>query len=194
MSGIRWEKDFRSALEKARATGRPIFQDFWFDGCVGCARMNAGPYSDPALVSFLNEQFIPVRTFGDPENPSEPMLRNDVKWTPTFFLKDAEGKTHHWFVGYVPSADLFGHLWLGKAKILYNGGRYAEAVPVFDTVLTRYPDSGPAPEAAFLRGVSSYKATHDPAELRKTYDLLVSRYPKSEWARRAEPYSAIPLR
>ncbi len=32
MPGIRWEPDFDAALAKAKQAGRPIFQDFWFDG------------------------------------------------------------------------------------------------------------------------------------------------------------------
>ncbi len=32
MSGIRWEPDFQAAIEKAKSTGRPVFQDFWYDG------------------------------------------------------------------------------------------------------------------------------------------------------------------
>ena len=31
MAGIQWERDFGSAMEKARQTGKPVFQDFWFD-------------------------------------------------------------------------------------------------------------------------------------------------------------------
>jgi len=32
MQGIRWDTDFLAALEKARGAGRPVFQDFWYDG------------------------------------------------------------------------------------------------------------------------------------------------------------------
>jgi hypothetical protein len=32
MAGIQWERDVSIALEKARQTGKPVFQDFWFDG------------------------------------------------------------------------------------------------------------------------------------------------------------------
>lgn len=32
MGEIRWERDFEAALAKARQTGKPIFNDFWFDG------------------------------------------------------------------------------------------------------------------------------------------------------------------
>jgi tetratricopeptide (TPR) repeat protein len=155
--------------------------------------MNTGPYSQPSVIEFLIEQFVPVRTECFWDNPTELMRRFDVKWTPTFLVHDTEGKEHHRFVGYVPADDLFAHLWLGRGKILYDLDRYAEAIPVFETVLSRHPDAGAAPEAAFLRGVAGYKATNDPKELRRLYDMLAARYPQSEWARRAEPYSAIPL-
>ncbi len=32
MSEIRWEGDFKTAMEKARKEGKPVFHDFWFDG------------------------------------------------------------------------------------------------------------------------------------------------------------------
>jgi hypothetical protein len=32
MAGIQWERDVSIALEKAGQTGKPVFQDFWFDG------------------------------------------------------------------------------------------------------------------------------------------------------------------
>ena len=32
MQGIRWDTDFLAVLPKAKETGLPIYQDFWFDG------------------------------------------------------------------------------------------------------------------------------------------------------------------
>ena len=32
MAGIPWETDFDAALASAQRSGKPIFQDFWFDG------------------------------------------------------------------------------------------------------------------------------------------------------------------
>jgi hypothetical protein len=32
MAEIRWEKDFRSAQERAKAAKKPIYLDFWFEG------------------------------------------------------------------------------------------------------------------------------------------------------------------
>ena len=32
MAGIRWEREFDATLEKAKRTGKPVFQFFWYDG------------------------------------------------------------------------------------------------------------------------------------------------------------------
>jgi len=36
-------------------------------------------------------------------------------------------------------------------------------------------------------------STQDAKALRRVYEILSAGYPQSEWARRAQPYSAIPL-
>ena len=155
--------------------------------------MNTGPYSEQAVTEFVNGNFVPVRTECHWEPPTELMRHFGVQWTPTFIVHDPEGAEHHRFVGYVPTDDLLAHLRLGRAKILYDSDRPGEAIPLFETVLSLHPGAGAAPEAAFLRGVAGFKSLHDPKELRRAYDLLTAKYPQSEWARRADPYSAIPL-
>ncbi len=32
MVEIKWERNFDAAVAKAKRSGKPIFQDFWFDG------------------------------------------------------------------------------------------------------------------------------------------------------------------
>ncbi len=155
--------------------------------------MNTGPYSDAAVVTFVHENFIPVRSECFWDRPTPLMLKFGIKWTPTFIVHDPEGKEHHRFVGYVPADDLYAHLGLGLGKILYDGDRLEEAASRFETVIRRHPDAGAAPEAVFLSGVADFKRTHDPKALRRVWDRLSTRYPQSEWTRRAEPYSAIPL-
>jgi hypothetical protein len=155
--------------------------------------MNTGPYSEEKVRKFLEEHFIPLRSRCFWEKPTELMQRFGIKWTPTFLVLDAGGKEHHRFVGYVPVDDLFANLGLGKAKVLFDSDRLEEAMAQFQTVIDRHPEAGATPEAVFLLGVAGYKHTHDPKELRRAYENLKARYPQSEWARRAEPYSAIPL-
>jgi len=32
MAEIKWEKDFETAIARAKKEGKPVFHDFWFDG------------------------------------------------------------------------------------------------------------------------------------------------------------------
>lgn len=155
--------------------------------------MNAGPYSDEKVQEFLEERFVPLKSPCAWEPPTELMKRFGIKWTPTFTVHDPEGKEYHRFVGYVPTDDFFAQLGLGLGKILYDGDRMGEAIAQFQTVIERHPDAGATPEAIFLKGVAEYKHTKDAKALRRVYETLSARYAGSEWARRAEPYSAIPL-
>jgi hypothetical protein len=155
--------------------------------------MNTGPYSDEKVRKFLEEQYIPLRSLCIWEKPTGLMERFGIKWTPTFLVLDTEGKEHHRFVGYVPSDDLLAHLGLGMGKILFDTDRMEEAIAQLQTVVQRHPDAGATPEAVFFLGVAGYKHTHDAKELRRAYETLKAKYPQSEWARRADPYSAISL-
>lgn len=155
--------------------------------------MNTGPYSDAKVQKFLSDEFITLRSRCFWDKPTELMKKYGVRWTPTFVVHAPDGTEHHRFVGYVPSDDLIAQLGLGIGKIFYDTNRLEEAMARFRMVIERHPDAGATPEAVFLLGVCGYKHRHDPKELRRAYDTLAARYPQSEWARRAEPYSAIPL-
>lgn len=155
--------------------------------------MNTGPYSDPKVQKFLEENFVPLRSQCFWDRPTELMKRYGVTWTPTFLVHDTGGKEHHRFVGYVPSDDLIAQLALGRGKIWFDTERFDEAIDQFRTVAERHPGAGATPEALFHLGVAEYKRSHDPKALRRAYDALTAKYPQSEWARRADPYSAIPL-
>ena len=155
--------------------------------------MNTGPYSDEKVQKFIMENFIPLKSQCFWDKPTELMKRYGIKWTPTFIVHDSEGNEHHRFVGYVPSDDLIAQLGLAVGKIYFDTDRLAEAIAQFRIVIERHPNAGATPEAVFLLGVAGYKHTHDPKALRLAYDALTAKYPQSEWARRADPYSATSL-
>ncbi len=155
--------------------------------------MNTGPYSDEKMKKFIIENFIPLKSQCFWDKPTELMQKFEIKWTPTFIIHDSEGKEHHRIVGYVPVDDLIAQLILAKGKIYFDTNRLPEAIIQFQTVVDQYPNAGAAPEAVYWLGVAGYKNTHDAKPLRQAYDRLTAKYPQSEWARRAEPYSAIPL-
>ena len=154
--------------------------------------MNAGPYSDEKMQKFITEEFVPLKSECFWKNRTELMKRFEIGWTPTLLVHDHEGNVHRRLVGYVPIDDLFAQLKLGKGMVFFDHGRFEEAAKWFRAVVGEHPDTGATPEAVFFLGVAEYRTTHDAKALRGIYDALTAKYPQSEWARRAEPYSAIP--
>lgn len=154
--------------------------------------MNAGPYSEEKVQRFIEEEFVPIKSQCFWKERTEPMKRFDVIWTPTFLFQDAEGKVHRKLSGFLPTDDFLAQLKLGKGMVLLEKERNAEAIKWLERAVREHPDSGAAPEAVYFLGVAGYKNTHEAGALRGIYDTLTNKYPQSEWARRAQPYSQIP--
>jgi outer membrane protein assembly factor BamD (BamD/ComL family) len=114
-----------------------------------------------------------------------------VKWTPTIVVLDSSGKEHHRTVGFFPPEEFIPSLLLGMGTIDFDTDQFNDAIIHFDRLLDEYPKSGAAPEAIYLRGVSRYKASHDPKPLKEAYEKLKAEYPASEWTQRAQPYSLL---
>src|SRR5271157_5248486 len=153
--------------------------------------MNTGPYSNEQVVKFIQDNFIPLKTQCFFDKPVELMAQFNIQWTPTLIIHDKTGKEHHRIVGYVPIDDLLAHLEFGRAKVFFDTGHFNDAIKAFTSVIEQHPDAGATPEAIFYLGVAGYKKYHDASALRRAYDTLTEKYPGSEWARRAEPYSAL---
>lgn len=154
--------------------------------------MNAGPYSDEKVRKFLEAEYVPLKSQCSWKERTELMKRFDIAWTPTFLIQDSNGKVHRKLVGYIPVDDFLAQLKFSKGILFFEKERHEEAAKWFQRVLDEHNGSGVAPEAVFFLGVAEYKRTHEAGALRQVYDTLSGRYPQSEWARRAEPYSKIP--
>ena len=59
-TSIRWEKDFKTALREARASGRPLMVDFWAQWCHWCHQTDETTYRDPDVVA-LARGFVAVK-------------------------------------------------------------------------------------------------------------------------------------
>ncbi|MCC8089414.1 MAG: thioredoxin family protein [Rikenellaceae bacterium] len=71
--GINGFFDYEEALSYARSVKKPLFIDFTGHGCVNCREMEAKVFSDPRVISILNEKFVVVAVYTDdrkelPEN------------------------------------------------------------------------------------------------------------------------------
>lgn len=150
--------------------------------------MDAVAYIDPAVISFVNQTVIPVRTpAGDPELGS----RYKVKWTPTLLVLDADGVEQYRTLGFYPPQELIPSLLLGIGKAKFNLPDRPSACDCFDTIISRYAASPQAPEAVYLNGVSRYIESHDVSNLIGIYDRLSVEYPDSPWLTRADPYRLL---
>jgi thioredoxin-related protein len=153
--------------------------------------MNTVTYSQDAVVDFLAEHFIPVRSLCDFTHFTALMRRYQVKWTPTFLVLDPDGREHHRIVGFLPPEDFMAQLQLGKAKLYYDQDRLDKAASELQAVSDRFPKTAATEEAVFLTGVANYKRSHQAGELRKAWDRLSREYPQSEWTRKAKVYSTL---
>ena len=120
------------------------------------------------------------------------MSRFSVKWTPTIIILDPDGEEHHRFIGFLPPEDFIGQLILGKGKAEFNLEHFDQAIQCFQELLVRYPKTDAAPEAQYFLGVSKYKASHDPKELKSNLEILQRDYSGSEWTKKAQVYALIP--
>lgn len=154
--------------------------------------MNTGPYSDEKVQKFIEEEYVPLKSQCFWKERTELMKQFDIAWTPTFLFQDSGGGVHRKLVGYIPVDDFLAQLKIGKGMVFFEKERHGEAIKWLGKVIEEHPDSGAAPEAVFFFGVAQYKKTHEASALRRAYDTLMEKYNQSEWARRAQPYSAIP--
>ena len=150
--------------------------------------MDAVSYPDEKVIEFINKNIIPLRIRFDAQPFSADF---NITWTPTLVTLDSGGKEHHRTTGFLAPEELIPSLLLGMTKSYFNREQFNEALKTIGELLSKYPRSGSAPEAIYLRGVSQYKSTHDPKPLKKAYEELQANYPLSEWTKRAYPYRLL---
>ena len=144
-------------------------------------------YTDPRVVRFVNDSFVPVRVHVKENAAAFKQLgeRFGVQWTPTILTVDANGQERHRIEGFLPAEDFLPQLQLGAAHAAFANGDYQTAARLFDQVLKDHPSNDAAPEAQYWAGVSRYKATGDPAALKETARQFSERFQESSWAKKA---------
>lgn len=150
--------------------------------------MDAVTYPNEKVIELSNQLVIPLRV------PSDNPLAADfnIQWTPAMVVLDQDGNEQHRTVGFFSANELIPSILLGIGIGHAGKKEFKEAIGCFEKILADSPLSHAAPEAVFHRGVNLYKSTHDPKPLKEAYMLLQEKYPASEWAERAYPYSLLP--
>ena len=151
--------------------------------------MGAVTYPNEGVAKFVDLNFVPVQVQSANKELAD---KYNISWTPTILVLDADGKEHYRSVGFLQPDVFLATFELGKARYYLDREQFAEARALLEELIERCPVPEVVPEAIFYHGVASYKQTHDPKPLRQAYDTLTSKYPQSDWAKRAEPYKLIP--
>jgi tetratricopeptide (TPR) repeat protein len=145
--------------------------------------MDTVTYPDSRVASLVREDFVPVKVMVK-EKP-DVAARYDVAWTPNVVVADDAGKTHARIEGYLPPEDFVSQLALALGRYRFDRQEYPRAIHHFEEVARRHKGTEAAAQALYWLGVSHYKQSKDPAQLRPSWQQLISEYPKSEWAKRA---------
>jgi hypothetical protein len=150
--------------------------------------MDTVTYPDARVAALLNDRFDVIRVDVKNVLPAQRDLIRAARplWTPTVaFL--AGGQEVRRAVGYLPPDDFLAEaqIALGQIDLLHQ-----ELDRAFETFRSA-ADAYGSPEALFWAGVAAFKRSRTFDALRPVWDELQARHPDSEWARRADVWSAL---
>jgi hypothetical protein len=107
-----------------------------------------------------------------------------VAWTPSIVVADNQGRVHYRVEGFLLPEDFLAYLSLGMGKFWLHGKELDHARDRFDEVARRHAQTDAGAEALYWLGVAQYKQSHDPAQLRPSWQKLAKEHPDSDWAKR----------
>ena len=105
--GIKW-RSYEEGRVLSKAEKKKVFLHFYADWCVFCKKMAKETFQNPAVVSYLNNHFIPVRVDTD-RNPATAMKYGVTGLPSTWFLTDM-GEAIGTVPGFIPPDTLLSML------------------------------------------------------------------------------------
>ncbi len=105
--GITFEHGtFEEALSKAKAENKMLFMDCYTSWCGPCKMLQSGPFQDPGVGEFFNENFISFKI--DCEKGEGPGICSKYSVTayPSLFFINGDGKVVQKSMGYRPAEGL----------------------------------------------------------------------------------------
>lgn len=100
---LAWEKDYPTALKKARAEKKPMLVMMTATWCVMCKKLEKETLSDPWVRHFLSG-FVLVKAYEDEEVEKT----YGAEGYPTLVFTDSNGKAAYKTVGYKPTLPFVG--------------------------------------------------------------------------------------
>jgi len=111
---IQWS-NYTDASNEAKSTGKPIYIFFYSNTCGWCKRMLKYVFTDPEVISFINENFIAVKVNKD----SDPQLAQKYRITgvPYHVVETPNGTIVLSLAGYMPRRQFLDVMKLALSRI-----------------------------------------------------------------------------
>jgi thioredoxin-related protein len=107
VENINW-RSYKEGLVVSKIEKKKIFLHFYANWCVFCGKMAKETFQNPAVVSYLNSNFIPVRVDTDKE-PDTAMKYGITGLPSTWFLTEM-GEAIGTVPGFIPPDTLLSML------------------------------------------------------------------------------------
>lgn len=87
-----YQVDIEQAKELAAKQGKLIMVDFYANWCAPCKWMEESTFSDPEVVSIINNHFIPVKIDIDQIDGYSMKQQYSIRYLPTIIIFDQDGR------------------------------------------------------------------------------------------------------
>jgi thioredoxin-related protein len=104
---INW-RSYEEGLVVGKAEKKKVFLHFYADWCVFCAKMAKETFQNPAVVSYLNNHFIPVRV--DTDKQPTTAMKYGVQGLPSTWFLTEMGEAIGTVPGFIPPEPLLAML------------------------------------------------------------------------------------
>jgi thioredoxin-related protein len=104
---IQW-RSYEEGLVVSKAEKKKVFLHFYADWCVFCAKMAKETFQDSAVVSYLNNHFIPVRV--DTDKDPATAMKYGVQGLPSTWFLTEMGEAIGTVPGFIPPEPLLAML------------------------------------------------------------------------------------
>jgi thioredoxin-related protein len=106
-SEIKWYS-YKDGMEKIKKENKKGFLHFYTNWCTFCKLMNSNTFSDPKVISYLNDNFVPIRINAEQEQDVAKSY-NVNRFPTTFFIAEDISSIGN-RPGYIPAGDLLDML------------------------------------------------------------------------------------
>lgn len=89
--GIEFEKDYSSAIKKAKEMGKMVMIDFYTEWCIPCKQMEEHLFRHKRVESYLKKNFISIRIDAEKGEGVELFKKYNIKGFPTLIFLNSEG-------------------------------------------------------------------------------------------------------